>query len=84
MYSDNEGNMPNWLKWLIGGIAFVGATVLTVLTAGAITPLIIGMGISIISGGLIQGVISKIAVVIFGTDFGMVLLTAQCGAVFLL
>ena len=59
MYSDNEGNMPNWLKWLIGGIAFVGATVLTALTAGAITPLIIGMGISIISGGLIQGVVSK-------------------------
>ena len=47
------------MKWLIGGIAFVGATVLTALTAGAITPLIIGMGISIISGGLIQGVISK-------------------------
>ena len=84
MYTDPEGNMPNWLKWIIGGIAFVGATVITALTAGAITPLIIGMGISIISGGLIQGVISKIAVVIFGTDFGMVLLTAQCGAVFLL
>ncbi|UKI51001.1 MAG: hypothetical protein L6U99_06640 [Clostridium sp.] len=22
MYDDPEGNMPNWTKWLIGGIAF--------------------------------------------------------------
>ena len=28
MYDDPEGNMPNWTKWLIGGIAFTGAVVL--------------------------------------------------------
>ena len=58
MYSDNEGNMPNWLKWLIGGIAFVGAAALTVLSGGSLTPVFVGMGISIISEGLIQGAIT--------------------------
>ena len=55
---DEAGNMPNWLKWLIGGLAFVGAVALTVLSGGSLTPVFVGMGISIIGGGLIQGAIT--------------------------
>ncbi len=43
--------MPNWAKWLIGGIAFTGAVVLTALTGGALASLFIGMGVSIVVGG---------------------------------
>ena len=31
---DEIGDMPNWLKWLIGGIIIAAAAVLTVVTAG--------------------------------------------------
>ena len=55
---DEEGNMPKWLKWLIGGIAFVAAVVLTVISGGALAPVFIGMGVSILSGGVIQGAIT--------------------------
>ena len=62
MNIDPNGNwkMPNWLKWLIGGVAFVGAVVLTVVTGGALAPVFIGMGVSVLSGGLIQGTINAI------------------------
>ena len=50
--------MPDWLKWLIGGLAFVGAVALTILSGGSLTPVFVGMGISIIGGGLIQGAIT--------------------------
>lgn len=58
--SDEEGNMPNWLKWLLGGLAFIGAVALTVLSGGSLTPVFVGMGISIIGGGLIQGTVTAI------------------------
>ena len=57
---DDEGNMANWLKWLIGGLAFVGAVALTVLSGGSLAPVFIGMGISIIGGGLIQGTMTAL------------------------
>ena len=34
MYTDPSGCMPNWLKWVIGGVVIVGLGVLTVATAG--------------------------------------------------
>ena len=58
--SDEEGNMPNWLKWLLGGLAFIGAVALTVLSGGSLTPVFVGMGISIIGGGLLQGTITAL------------------------
>ena len=58
--SDDEGNIPNWLKWLLGGLAFVGAVALTVLSGGSLTPIFLGMGASIIGGGLIQGTVTAI------------------------
>jgi hypothetical protein len=62
---DDGGNMPNWLKWVIGGVAFAGAVALTVLTGGALAPVFIGMAVSIVSGALIQGAINHFS----GGDF---------------
>ena len=50
--------LPNWLKWVIGGVAFVGAVALTVLSGGSLAPVFIGMASSIVVGGLIEGTIS--------------------------
>ncbi len=60
MLTDETGTMPNWLKWLLGGLLFVGAVLLTVATGGALAPVFIGMGVSIVSGALIQGTINAI------------------------
>ena len=69
MFTDETGTMPNWLKWLIGGIAFIGAVVLTAVTGGALAPVFIGMGVSIVAGGLIQGTINAIDGGSFWTGF---------------
>ena len=66
---DDGGDIPNWLKWLIGGIAFIGALVLTAVTGGALAPVFIGMGVSIIGGGLIQGTINVLNGGSFGQGF---------------
>ena len=63
--SDPDGTMPNWLKWVIGGIAFVGAVVLTYFSGGALAPVFISMGLSIAGGALFQGTINAI----HGQDF---------------
>ena len=52
--------MPNLLKWVIGGLAFAGAVTLTALTGGALAPMFIQMGASIVLGGLIEGTVSAI------------------------
>ena len=59
-YADPSGNeaLPNWLKWVIGGVAFAGAVALTIVTGGALAPVFIGMGVSIASSALIGGAIS--------------------------
>ena len=54
-----------WYHWLIGGVAFAWAVALTALTGGALAPVFIGMGVSIVSGALIQGTINAIQ----GNDF---------------
>ena len=56
--STGHAALPNWAKWVIGGVAFTGAVVLTVLTGGALTPVFIGMGVSIASSAIIEGAIS--------------------------
>ena len=58
MYSDGDGHMPQWVKWLIGGVTFVGAVALTALTGGALAPVFIGMGLSIATGGVIDGIVT--------------------------
>ena len=51
-------SLPNWAKWVIGGVAFAGAVALTIVTGGALAPVFIGMGVSIASSALIGGAIS--------------------------
>ena len=70
-YSDPNGqwSMPNWLKWVIGGVAFAGAVVLTYFTGGALAPVFIGMALSIFSSGLIEGAISAYNGNGFGAGF---------------
>ncbi len=50
--------LPNWAKWVIGGVAFVGAVALTIISGGSLAPVFIGMGVSIASSALIEGAIS--------------------------
>ena len=60
MYADPTGHfaLPNWAKWLIGGVAFIGAVALTYLTGGALLPVFIGMAGSILLDGVVEGAIS--------------------------
>ena len=55
MYYDPSGHLslPNWAKWVIGGVAFAGAVALIALTGGALAPMFIQFGASIVLGGLI-------------------------------
>ncbi len=59
-YADPSGHepMPNWAKWVVGGVAFAAAVVLTIVSGGALAPVFIGMGTSIASSALIEGIIS--------------------------
>lgn len=36
MYSDPSGNMPEWLKWTIGGAVIVGTLIAVIATGGAV------------------------------------------------
>ena len=67
MCADPSGHfsLPNWAKWVIGGVTFIGAVVLTCLTGGALAPVFIGMVGSILLEGVIEGTISAIN----GDDF---------------
>ena len=53
-------SLPNWAKWVIGSVAFAGAVALTALTGGALAPMFIQFGASIVLGGLIQGTVNAI------------------------
>ena len=55
---DPTGHMPNWAKWVIGIVAFLGAVALTVISGGALAPVFIGMGVSIVSSAIIGGITS--------------------------
>ncbi|MDE6372888.1 MAG: glycohydrolase toxin TNT-related protein [Clostridia bacterium] len=47
----------NWAKWLIGGVLFLGAAILTVATGGALAPLFATMSAGILVSGLLEGAI---------------------------
>ncbi len=51
--------LPNWVKWVIGGVAFAGAVALTVFSGGTLAPVLIGMGVGIASSSLVGGAISS-------------------------
>jgi hypothetical protein len=44
MYSDGDGHMPKWLKWVIGGALIVLAVALTIATAGLGGAIAAGLG----------------------------------------
>ena len=60
MFDDPTGTMPNWLKWVIGGIFFVGAIALTVATGGSVAPLFATMAAGILFSGLLSGAIDAL------------------------
>ena len=77
MRTDETGTMPNWLKWLIGGIVIVGLIIATVATGGAaggvagfiLAGALKGAIVGAVSGALIGGTIGGITSVINGGSF---------------
>ena len=77
MNVDETGTMPNWLKWLIGGLVIIGLGIATVATGGAaagvagfiVAGALKGAIIGAISGALISGTIGGITSVISGNGF---------------
>jgi hypothetical protein len=58
MYLDEDGHMPQWLKWIIAGGLVVGAVALTIATAGLGGAIVAGLGGSFaasVAGGAIAG-----------------------------
>ena len=60
MMTDETGNMPRWLKWVLGGVALLGAVVLTFVTGGAVAPVLAGFAGSVLIGGFTQATITAI------------------------
>ena len=54
MYADPSGHMPEWLKWVVGGLAIAGLIAATVLTFGVAGPGAIAIGASMLTGGLVS------------------------------
>ena len=77
MYVDPSGTMPNWLKWVIGGVVILGLGIATIATGGAaagVAGFIVagafkGAVIGAVSGALISGTIGGITSVIAGNSF---------------
>ncbi len=70
MFTDGSGHSPEWLGWLLTGIALAGLTALTIATLGAAAPITglaatmivgatagayIGVGVSVVSQGVHNG-----------------------------
>ena len=77
MNVDPTGTMPNWLKWLLGGLVIIGLGIATIATGGAaagvagfiVAGALKGAIIGAISGALISGTIGGITSVISGNGF---------------
>ncbi len=75
--SDPDGTMPNWLKWVIGGVVIVGLIVATFFTGGAsagvagyiVAGALKGAVIGAVSGALVSGTIGGISSAIAGNGF---------------
>ena len=56
MYFDNSGHMPEWLGWIISGVAIIGGIILCATGVGGIAGgVLIGAG----AGSLINGYVAK-------------------------
>lgn len=69
MMTDENGNIPKWLKWLAVGLAVVG----TILVVGAITALTMGVGTTIMATTMLGAVIHGAAIgTLVGASIGIV------------
>ena len=76
-YVDPSGHMPNWIKWLIGGLVIAGLTIATIATGGAaggvagfiLAGALKGAVLGAVSGALVSGVISGISSTMTGDGF---------------
>jgi RHS repeat-associated protein len=76
-YTDSSGHMPDWTKWLIGGLVIAGLAIATIATGGAaggvagfiLAGALKGAVIGAVSGALVSGVISGISSAIAGDGF---------------
>lgn len=55
-----ELGMPEWAKWLIGGLAVAGLVVATAMTFGAAGTIVGTVGASMLAGGLVSGGMSAV------------------------
>ena len=77
MNTDVTGTMPNWLKWVIGGVVILGLGIATIATGGAaagVAGFIVagafkGAVIGAISGALVSGTIGGITSTVAGNGF---------------
>ena len=69
MFTDPSGCMPNWLKWVIGGVVILGLGIATIATGGAaagaagfiVASAFKGAVIGAVSGALVSGTIGGIS-----------------------
>ena len=66
MYADPDGNMPNWLKWVIGGVVIVGLVIASVATGGAAA----GVAGFIVAGALKGAIIGAFSVTLVSVTIG--------------
>ena len=71
--SDDEGNIPNWLKWLIGGVVIIGVGIAAAFTGGAAGVILgaafYGATTGAVSGAAINGIISGVSSAMSGNGF---------------
>ena len=76
-YVDPSGHMPDWAKWLIGGLVIAGLAIATIATGGAaggvagfiLAGALKGAILGAVSGALVSGVISGISSTMTGDGF---------------
>ena len=76
-YADPSGHMPDWAKWLIGGLIIAGLTIATIATGGAaggvagfiLTGALKGAILGAVSDALVSGVIEGVSFTINGDGF---------------
>ena len=77
MYVDPNGNLPQWVMWLIGGAIIAGLAIATVATGGAaggvagfvLAGALKGAAVGAVSGALLNGAINGINVSLDGGEF---------------
>lgn len=76
-YADPSGHMPEWAKWLIGGLVIAGLAIATIATGGAaggvagfiLAGALKGAIIGAVSGAVVSGTIGGISSAIAGNGF---------------